>query len=371
MKPFSDTLRFIRQQDKIMLIFLILALLSSLGGSPSVESIDWTVIITLFALITTVNYWQYFGLFERIIVSLTNQFKSTRSLQVTLVYCAFISSMLITNDVSIIVLLALFLPLSKRVKINPVSTTILIIVAANLGSALTPLGNPQNMFLYFYYKLTIKQFILITAPIVAVSTVVLWGLCRRLPNQPINEVLKPTHRFSVAGNAAFLLVFLAILVSLFHLIPVTIVLFLSLIAATVCGYKQLFRQNYSLLFTFIFAFVFIGNLGKLPMVTNLLENLVTSPIHVFISSVLVSQIISNVPAAILLGHYTLEWQPLIVGVNIGGLGTLIASMASLIGYKALNMHYPDLSRQFLYKFTVINVCLAVLLSAPYVIYYLY
>ena len=138
-----------------------------------------------------------------------------------------------------------------------------------------------------------------------------------------------------------------------------------------CGYKQLFRQNYSLLFTFIFAFVFIGNLGKLPMVTNLLENLVTSPIHVFISSVLVSQIISNVPAAILLGHYTLEWQPLIVGVNIGGLGTLIASMASLIGYKALNMHYPDLSRQFLYKFTVINVCLAVLLSAPYVIYYLY
>ncbi len=227
------------------------------------------------------------------------------------------------------------------------------------------------MFLYLYSNLTLWQFCSVTAPIVIAGAIILWGLCNTLPNNPLNESIKPSHRFSLVGSLTFFGVFVAILLSLFHLIPIYIILLITLSAAITCNYKQLVEQHYSLLFTFIFAFIFIGNINKWPELTSLLEQTAQTSKHLLISSVLISQVISNVPTAILLGHFTENWHPLILGVNIGGLGTLIASMASLIGYKTLTVHHPNCAKRFVYKFTILNILLAIILLTPYIIYYSY
>ncbi len=353
-----------------MLAFFVLAGLSSVWFSPTLTSIDWPVIVVLFSLITTINYWQYFGLFERIIVKLSNQFSSAKTLQTSLVAFAFLSSMLITNDVTIIILLALFLPLSKRIDINPTLATVLIVVAANLGSALTPLGNPQNMFLYFYSKLSLGEFLYITAPITMLSAVLLLLLCRWLPDKALDYQLDCQQCFSSRGSLLFSAVFVSILLGLFHWVPLYIVFLATMLAATVSGIKQIRQQNYSLLLTFVFAFIFIANISQWPQLIAYVTHSVGTPIRLFLSTILTSQIISNVPAAILLAHFTQHWQPLIIGVNLGGLGTLIASMASLIGYKAFSAQYPHLRKAFLYQFSLANIGLLALLASPYVVYYL-
>lgn len=232
-------------------------------------------------------------------------------------------------------------------------------VAANLGSMLTPMGNPQNLYLYAKSGMGFGELCWLMAPYVLIS-----GLCLVLLVFFQKSVLLPVVSVNVKLGSSWELLcctlgFAICLLGLFQWAPplaVAAIIFLFLLFA---NRRLLAEIDYSLLATFFFFFIFIGNIGNVTSFKDFLSSVLAG--HVLPTAVLASQVISNVPAALLLSGFTTQWDALIVGCNLGGLGTLIASMASLISYKIVAKEYPDQRRIYFIWFTVCNICLLALL----------
>ena len=232
-------------------------------------------------------------------------------------------------------------------------------LAANLGSMLTPMGNPQNLYLYTRYSLGFGELCGAMAPYVALSGLVLLGASLLQKATPIPPVEVPAQLGSPKRLALCCLGFVLCLLGLFSVVPPLAVAAVVLVFLLFADRSILRQVDYSLLLTFLAFFVFIGNLGSVPAFQNFLTSALSG--HVELVSVLASQVISNVPAALLLSGFTEEALPLLIGVNLGGLGTLIASMASLISYKQINREYSRLRGRYLLSFTLWNLALLALL----------
>ena len=314
------------KRETVLGVALVLAAVSACFVPPGpgyMSYVDWDTLALLFGLMAVVKGFQGAGVFQFLGSRLLRRTGSTRTMLLVLVFLPFFFSMVITNDVSLITfvpfgLVVLRLAGQERLVIPLV---VLQTLAANLGSMLTPMGNPQNLYLYTRYSLGFGELCGAMAPYVALSGLVLLGLFSVVPPLAV---------------AAVVLVFL---------------LFAD---------RSILRQvDYSLLLTFLAFFVFIGNLGSVPAFQNFLTSALSG--HVELVSVLASQVISNVPAALLLSGFTEEALPLLIGVNLGGLGTLIASMASLISYKQINREYSRLRGRYLLSFTLWNLALLAVL----------
>ena len=242
--------------------------------------------------------------------------------------------MAVTNDVALITFVPFAILTLQGLSLSSllIPTIVLQTIAANLGSMATPVGNPQNLFLYSFYGLSAQDFFGTVLPVTAISLALLMGAVFCFPSKPLKAV--SSHDAPKPGLlklCLFLSLFALCLLTVFHLLPAGILLLFT-IAALLLWERSLFSQvDYSLLFTFVCFFIFAGNIGRIPLISETLRSLMeTSPL---LSSVLASQLISNVPAAVLLSGCTLNSRALLLGVNIGGLGTPIASLASLISMK--------------------------------------
>lgn len=333
--------------------------------------IDWNTLLLLFALMAVMAGFQKLGIFKAVGKKLLSRTRNTRQLFMVLVFLPFFFSMLITNDVALITFVpfaVIVLRLSRQEK-QIVPLVILQTLAANLGSMLTPMGNPQNLYLYATSGISLPAFLQLMLPYTIASGLCLLTAILLMKKESLDALDLTAGSFSdVSGqqeNAiprliCFGIGFLLCLLCVAKLLAPAAAAVILLVYLFFTDRALLKKIDYSLLGTFVCFFIFIGNMGRIERFCALLERLLTG--HERIVAVLSSQIISNVPAALLLSGFTDKYTSLIVGTNLGGLGTLIASMASLISYKQIAREYPAQKGTYFGMFTLANIImLAVLL----------
>ena len=325
--------------------------------------IDFRVLCLLLCLMAVVAGLKAIGLFSWLTYQLLHRIHSGRVLSVTLVMLPFFSSMFVTNDVALIIFIPFTLMLLEQLNCRSsiVPITVFQTIAANLGSMATPVGNPQNLYLYAFYNLQIGEFFSVTLPLAVVSLVLLAVVS--IPLLPKNlkyQDLKAVSISSTRHLVIYLLLFILCLLTVFRVIPYPVTTVITVIVLFLTDRKLLREIDFMLLLTFVCFFTVSENLGRMDAVHAFLQRLLLS--NTLLTAIGTSQIISNVPAAVVLSGFTDQWRQLLSGVNIGGLGTPIASLASLITIK-FYMRWPNSKvLRFLGFFTVANiVTLAVLL----------
>lgn len=347
------------RRETVLSAALVCALLSFLLTPPSVihlQGIDTTTLLMLFSLMTIVAGFRRMGALDAVSRKLTRRVTTLRGLSAVMVALCFVLSMLVTNDVALLTLL-LFRAGGQK---STIWTVVLETVAANLGSMVTPIGNPQNLYLYTSGRLTALDFLTLLAPYAAVALALLLALCLLLPKERV--AVDASARAPLAGK---MLTLYGALSALALLAIAKVLPAWALAAAVFLGTLALDRGtirqvDYTLLATFVCFFVFVASVKACEPVRAWLEAMMArSPMAV---ALLTSQVISNVPACLLLSPFTQDAKALALGVDLGGLGTLIASLASLISFRLYGAGEGAQKGRYFAVFTGVNVLfLAVML----------
>ena len=355
------------KKETVLCIAALLSAVSACFVPPSPEYldyIDWRVLALLFGLMLVVKGLQSIGLFQYLASGLLSRIRTTRQLCLLLTGLCFFSSMLITNDVALITFVpfaVMVLSLADEKKLM-IPVIVLQTIAANLGSMLTPLGNPQNLYLYSAFCIPMGRFLLTMLPLTLLSLFLIAGSAALLPSKKIQTAGPGQVSFPPKLKlACYTVLFLVALCCVLRLLPWPAMLVILILAVLVLD-RKLFRSvDYCLLLTFVCFFLFIGNMERIPAVSSLISSLLHG--RELLLGILLSQVISNVPAAILLSGFTQEAQALMYGVNIGGLGTLIASLASVISFKIYGGVTEASRGKYIRVFTLYSLVFLLILSA--------
>ena len=333
----KSKLREIIQKEKVLIIAAIAAVVSMFFVPPTMAYIDYfdvRVLCLLFSLMAVVAGFQSCRVFEALAQKMLTGEKKLRTIGWLLVALPFFTSMLITNDVALITFVPFTMLVLKMVGGEKEAALIVVLqtVAANLGSMATPFGNPQNLFLYANYNMTGGTFFGTVLPLAVVSLVALWFCGFMVSGRSIQVNFSGKTCIENKGKlGVYAILFVLCLLAVLRIAPYGIVTAVVAIALVVLDRKLLLKVDYALLLTFICFFIFAGNMGEISAVQNFLAGIMEK--NALLTSALASQVISNVPAAVLLSEFTENGRTLLAGVNIGGLGTPIASLASLISLK--------------------------------------
>lgn len=315
---------------------------------------DLRTLATLYCTLAVVSAFSHIHVFEIISKNIVLKLHNLRNATLGLVFVTFVGSMLIGNDMALLTFLPLgFYVLNSTANKQAMAFTFIMQnIAANLGGMVTPFGNPQNLYLYSFYHIGNTEFVKIMLPSFIASTILIIFVCCFV--KPIPLTLKKNDDYVLNKQRTFIysVLFIASILIVFRIVPYV----LGTVAITAALYlldkKAIKEVNYPLLLTFCAFFVFSGNLARIPEVRSLFGTIL--PINPLLFGILSCQLISNVPGAVLLSHFTTDYQSLLPAVNIGGLGTLIASLASLITFSEYKKHNPGKEKTYIIKFSVIN-----------------
>ncbi len=368
------------KKETVLTVAIVLAVISAVPVTPDkayAGYIDFRTLSILFCLMAVMAGLQKLGVFRKVAGMLLRHTHNTVQLVEVLVLLCFFFSMVITNDVSLITFVPftfIVLRMSGEDAMKKLAVPVIVLqtIAANLGSMLTPIGNPQNLYLYGKAQMSAGAFILLMLPYSLVSLLLL-VLCAAVTAKRSKISVQGVTTVSLGDNVEsetaerkgyllpmYLLLFLLCLFTVARVIPHPVTLVIVAAAVLILDRSTITKVDYSLLLTFVGFFVFIGNMGRMPAFRDFLQGIIGG--REVMTSVIASQVISNVPAALLLSGFTEDVQALIVGTNLGGLGTLIASMASLISYKQVAGEIPEEKKRYFGWFTVANIAfLAILL----------
>ncbi len=363
------------KEETVLCVAVLLAVISMFFVTPSKEYaayMNWKVLSLLLCLMLVMEGLKQLGVFSGIARGLMKKVSSFTQVVIILVFLCFVSSMLITNDVALITFVPFAIEVlqiaGKEKKMIPV--IVLQTIAANLGSMLTPIGNPQNLYLYDEAGFSLMQFLRIMAVPCAASFALLLVSCiwiakgEKMEDVSLSETQNWNLKRGMLTGTYVLLFFVSILV-VAGVVPFGLALCVTLLAVFIMDRKTIWKADYCLLLTFCGFFVFVGNMGNIEVIASLLETWMQG--REFLVAVLSSQVISNVPAALLLSGFTSDFEALLLGVNIGGLGTLIASMASLISYKLFAKSYPKQIGKYMGYFTGMNIFYLLVLGGGYLL----
>lgn len=385
------------KKETVLSIAVVLAVISVFFVTPDreyISYIDFRTLAILFCLMSIVAGLRNIGVFDKLAERLLAKVHGIGGVTVILICLCFFMSMFITNDVSLITFVPFTIILMK--KRNPdvdgkwmLKVIVMQTIAANLGSMLTPLGNPQNLYLYGKAGIGIAEFLKIMLPytVCAFALLMAWiGLAsmvrkRKLSHEEKTEIKQNKGLDSAEDKAstkrqkdplgasgskwgkkdaewiekftAYIILFAISLLAVSHILPYGVPFALVFLYLLLRDRKILTQVDYSLLCIFIALFIFIGNLGRIPAFSQLLSDILTG--REVVTSIIASQVMSNVPAAILLSGFTDHIRELVIGTNLGGLGTLIASMASLISFKYVAREDRSFRGRYFLEFTVANV----------------
>ncbi|MDY5123762.1 MAG: SLC13 family permease [Treponema sp.] len=363
-----NILKFLKKEP-VLIIALLLGLISACVIRPGLNviysSIDYRTISLLFCLMILVKAFQDLNLLDWMANSLLKICKNDRTLYFVLVFFVFFISMFVTNDVALLTFVPITLLVCSRANLNACNLIIFETLAANLGSCVTPMGNPQNLFLFSYYKFGVGDFFANTLKIGIISAFLLIGVIYTVTRKNIKQIENDNNSVNVRLNWKFvlyLLDFILTLFTVFHLVDYKITLIITIAVIAVCNFKLFVKIDYSLLFTFAGFFIFTGTISTVESFSNFLKSVLDNPLKTYIAGILTSQIISNVPASLLLSGFTSNGKELLLSVNVGGLGTLIASMASVISFKLYNNSENSNGKTYFLKFTGYNFSLLIILA---------
>lgn len=354
------------KKNAVMLIAFAAALITSLFVPVDKEYIgyfDFKTLSCLFCVLAVVCALKDINFFFVIARKIVHFFKTARMSILALVYITFIGSMLIANDMALLTFLPLgFLVLSSTGKQKYMAFTFIMQnIAANLGGMLTPFGNPQNLYLYTKFNIPNGEFMGIMAPPFILSVVLITLCCIIfVKNEPLmisNEKIELNGK----RTALYLALFALAIAIVFRGIPYWIGLIIIPAVLFFADRHALESVDYPLLFTFVFFFIFAGNMARIDAVRDFFSTLLSKNTLLF--SALSCQCISNVPSAILLSQFTGNYAELLIGVNVGGVGTLIASLASLITFREYVKHDPKSTRRYIAEFSAFNFGFLIILIA--------
>lgn len=356
------------KKECVLIIAVLLAIISSIFCAPKLEYIDFRVLILLFNLMVIVAAFKELNVLDFIAVTLLKKCTSNRKVMLTLVFISFFSAMVVTNDVALITFIPITIIIGKKVKMNILKIVIFQTLAANLGSSLTPMGNPQNLFLYSYYNIKTLDFFKITLPLLIVSLFLLFILIFKEKEENLEFKLESVKIKEKKKIIYYIFLLVIILLSVFHVLDYRISFIITIFAIFTLNSNLFKKVDYSLLLTFIGFFIFVGNISNMNLFRNFMNNVLRNPEGTYYWSIISSQIISNVPSAILLSGFTENFKELLLGVNIGGLGTLIASLASVISYKFYCNENGDNSREYIKTFSIYNFAILIILGIVFRIF---
>lgn len=364
-------LKMIFKNETVFCISFLLAVLSAFVVHPDrmyLSYPDYRTIALLFCLMIIVGGFQSLGIFGMLGQFLLRGAGSVRGLSAVMVMLCFFSSMVITNDVALITFVPFTLivfRMSGRVE-RVLKLVVLETVAANLGSMATPIGNPQNLYLYSIADFTAGEFVRAVLPYAGLAFVMLMTAVLIERDEPlldvdVREENEAQKRQIFREMLPFLILLVLCLLVVFRVLPYQPVLICVMCVVLVVNRKLYLSVDYFLLLTFLCFFIFIGNMKRIPEISSFLISVVEG--RELLMGIFTSQIISNVPAAILLSGFSSDLSALLTGVNVGGLGTLIASLASLISFKFFAKEYPDKKGAYMLRFTILNGIFLVVLIA--------
>ena len=374
MKYLRSILTFFKKET-VLSIAALLAFVSAFFVHPSAEYLsypDYRVLALLFSLMLVVAGLQSIGVFGYLGNLLLQKVHTTRQLAFLLTALCFFSAMFITNDVALITFVpfaAMILTMAGQEKLL-IPVISLQTIAANLGSMLTPIGNPQNLYLYSAFSIPVGTFLLDMLPLTILSAILLAVSILLLKNHPLHalsdcsETAQP-EASQVAPDRRNLVVYLLLfgicLLCVARFLPWPVMLIVLIVTIFFLDRRLFQKVDYFLLLTFVCFFLFIGNMERIPAIAEFLRAFIQDR-ELFLGT-LFSQGISNVPAAILLSGFTDAAKPLLYGVNIGGLGTLIASLASVISYRLYGNQKNASKGTYLKIFTLYNIIFLIILYA--------
>ena len=358
----NKLLAFIKKETVLTAAF-VLSVISACIVPPDkkyISYINWNTLLLLYSLMAVMAGLQKLGLFRQIGSLLLSKTGRARPMTLVLVFLPFFFSMFITNDVALITFVPFAIIVLRMADQESLLVPVVVLqtIAANLGSMLTPMGNPQNLYLYGISGMSPLAFIRLLLPHTAVAAAFLFISSLLIKNTPVKALpAENISENSLDGKLCICYVtgFLICLLCVAKLLPPLVAAAAITIFLTLRDRSIFKKIDYPLLGTFALLFIFIGNIGRIDIFCNFLESAIEG--NEKLVAVLASQVISNVPAALLLSEFTKNWPALIVGANLGGLGTLIASMASLISYKQITAQYPEKKGKYFILFTVTNFLL--------------
>ncbi|MBQ2614312.1 MAG: citrate transporter [Clostridia bacterium] len=323
---------------------------------------DYKTLTCLFCTLAVVCALKNIHFFYMLARKIIQCFKTTRMCILALVYITFLGSMLIANDMALLTFLPLgYYVLTATQKGKYMAFTFIMQnIAANLGGMLTPFGNPQNLYLYTKYEIPNGEFVSIMLAPFLLSILIITICCLCVKSEPLS-IEDEKLELHPMRTTIYLLLFALSIAIVFRGIPYWMGLVVIPLALWFLDKKALKMVDYPLLLTFVFFFVFAGNMARIEVVRQFFSGLLEKSTLIF--SVLSCQCISNVPSAILLSQFTDNYRELLLGVNIGGAGTLIASLASLITFREYTKHNPDKALQYVELFSVFNFGFVIILTA--------
>ncbi len=353
------------KNETVLIISILLAIISSFFISPSIQYIDYIdfkVLSCLFCLMIVVSGFIKLNILDIVAQKLLSKANSLREIYMIIIFLTFTSAMVITNDVALITFVPLTITILKMCDKMKYSIFFIVLqtISANLGSSLTPVGNPQNLYLFSFYNISTTDFFSTTLPMVILSGLLLFFCVFLVKKESLKiDVLKSIQIENKTNAIIYFILFIITVLSVFNIVPYTLVLVIVFVSILVLD-KKLFKEvDYSLLITFIGFFIFVGNISNIDSMKVFFADILKN--KELIVSISLSQVISNVPAAMLLSNFTDNAREILLGVNIGGLGTLIASLASVISFKIYCKEEKSNKGRYMMIFTIFNVLFLVLL----------
>lgn len=324
---------------------------------------EYKTLVSLFCMLAVVAGLKNTNVFELVSKKLIGLFKTRRAVIYTLVYGTFLFDMIVANDMSLIT----FLPLTYLVLHSTNNdkylayTFILQTIAANMGGMITPYGNPQNLYLYSYFNIPTAEFFSILLLQSALVAVMLFIAGLFIKNEKLTLAKEENKPIKKKELIVYAVLFVFVILSIFRIVPHLITLALVILAVLIVDIKRFKYVDYALLATFCVFFIFSGNIARIEVIKNFIERIVTE--NTLIAGIVSCQFISNVPTAIFLSKFTSNYSDLLVSVNIGSLGIIISSLASLITLKEFLKHQPKKFKQYMGLFTLVNTIFLIVLVA--------
>ena len=332
----------------IFVIAFVIALVSCFFVPPDAEYVNYFEVNTLaciFLLLLVIAGLSRIQFFEKVARIIVKKFKNTRSIIMCLIFVTYISAMVNANDMSLLT----FLPLSYIVlkytgNLRYLAFTFIMQnIASNLGGMITPIGNPQNLYIFSYYHMGVLEFFKIMALPTLFALILIVAVCLFIKKQPLEFKDNTENKFDAKRAIVYGALFVLTILVVIRVIPWWIAFAVILIAMLICDKKAFVKVDYSIPMIFVFFFIFSGNMARIPAVTEFLQSMVEK--NTYITAYLSCQLISNVPTAVLLSKFTLDYASLLVAVNVASLGIIFSSLSGVIALK----EYMKFSRQEKFK----------------------
>ena len=363
MKTKEKIINFIKS-EVVLSVAIVLAIITCFFVPPDKEYLgyfDYSTLICLFCMLAVVAGLKSTNVFELISRKLIGLFHTRRAVIYALVFGTFFFDMIVANDMSLIT----FLPLTYIVLHSTKNdkylafTFIMQTIAANMGGMITPYGNPQNLYLYSYYNINTTEFFSILLIQSITVAVLLWICCAFIHNEPLK--LRKNSKIIISKKELYIysILFILVILSIFRVIPYLITLAIVVLTILIMDRKRFKQIDYALIATFFVFFIFSGNIARIPAIKEFISEIVVK--NTLLAGIVSCQFISNVPTAIFLSKFTTNYRELLISVNIGSLGILISSLASLITLKEFLKHQPKNFWKYLIMYTIFNTLFLVVL----------